>query len=81
MSTQLEAWNDGAAISAILDFVTRVTTPGGPSFVPLTDRIAVFDNDGTLWCDQPVIQLAYIVQRWKEMAQQDWISDVREPFK
>jgi hypothetical protein len=40
MSTQLEAWNDGAAISAILDFVTRVTTPGGPSFVPLTDPIS-----------------------------------------
>jgi len=54
MTTQLESWNDGAAKSAILDFVTKVTTSGSPDFVPEPERIATFDNDGTLWCEQPV---------------------------
>jgi hypothetical protein len=54
MSAQLESWNDGACRRAIVDFVTRVTTPGEAFVVP-ADRIAVFDNDGTLWCEQPVI--------------------------
>ena len=56
----LSSWCEGPAKQSIVDFVTRVTTAGGPDFVPQPDRIAVFDNDGTLWCDQPVIQLAHI---------------------
>jgi len=71
MSVQLDSWNDGAARRAIVDFVTRVTTSDSPAFVPPAERIAVFDNDGTLWCEQPVIQLAHILQRWEEMAQQN----------
>jgi hypothetical protein len=71
MSVQLDSWNDAAARRAIVDFVTRVTTPDSPAFVPPAERIAVFDNDGTLWCEQPVIELAHILQRWEEMAQQN----------
>jgi len=81
MSAQLNSWNDGAAKRAIVDFVTGVTTPGGPAFVPAADRIAVFDNDGTLWCEQPVIQLAHILERWVEMAQQNKSLRDQQPWK
>ena len=50
----LASWNDGAARSAIVDFVARVTKEGGKEYVPPSERIATFDNDGTLWCEQPV---------------------------
>src|SRR3954462_8479465 len=53
-SPALPSWNDGPAKRAILDFAKRVTTPGGPDFVPPEDRIATFDQDGTLWVEQPV---------------------------
>ena len=57
----LASWNDGAAKSAILDFVARVTKEGGPDFVPPAERIATFDNDGTLWCEQPMqVQLFFL---------------------
>jgi len=49
----LPSWNDGAAKKAITDFVARVTTLGGADFVPPAERIATFDNDGTLWTEQP----------------------------
>ena len=45
----LPSWNNGPARTAILDFVSRVTTKGGPDFVPVEERVATFDNDGTLW--------------------------------
>ena len=50
----LASWNDGAVKSAILDFVARATKPGGAEFAPPAERIAVFDNDGTLCCEQPL---------------------------
>ena len=50
----LRSWNDAAAKRAIVDFVGRVTREGGPDFVPVADRIATFDNDGTLWAEKPV---------------------------
>ena len=50
----LPSWNTGASKQAILDFVTRVTTDGGADFVAPAERIAVFDNDGTLWAEQPL---------------------------
>lgn len=59
----LPSWRDGAAKRAILDFVAAVTRPGGPRFVAPTDRIATFDNDGTLWCEQPTIEVAYTKER------------------
>ena len=59
----LPSWNDGAARTAILDYVERVTTEGGPDFVPPPERIAVFDNDGTLWCEKPGYVQAYFLGR------------------
>ena len=50
-AAQLASWNDGATKTAITDFVARVTAQGGPDFVPPAERIAVFDNDGTLWTE------------------------------
>lgn len=50
----LPSWNDGAAKQAILGFVADVTTPGSPNFVPPAERIAVFDNEGTLWIEPPM---------------------------
>ena len=81
MPTQLESWNDGAVKSAILDFVMKVTTPGSPDFVPEPERIATFDNDGTLWCEQPVpVQAFFAFDRVKALAPQhpEWVD--QEPF-
>jgi phosphoglycolate phosphatase-like HAD superfamily hydrolase len=78
----LPSWNDGAVKKSITDFVARVTTPGGPDFVPVEQRIATFDNDGTLWCEQPVyFQVAFAFDRVKALAPQhpEWRS--KQPFK
>jgi hypothetical protein len=78
----LPSWNDGAAKSAIIDFVRRVTTVGGADFVPPDERIATFDNDGTLWCEMPIYtQCAFAIDRVKQLAPQhpDWKST--QPFK
>src|SRR6201988_5576156 len=71
----LPSWNEGATKASILDFVARVTTQGGPFFVPVEQRIATFDNDGTLWIEQPMyIQLAFALDRVKALAPMhpDW---------
>ena len=57
----LPSWNDGSSKRAVVDFVTRVTTPGGRDFVPQPERIAVFDNDGTLWAEQPMYFQAFFI--------------------
>jgi phosphoserine phosphatase len=78
----LESWNDGMAKSAILDFVTRVTKDGGVEYVPPAERIAVFDNDGTLWCEQPIqVQIFFLIDRVKELAAKDPTVKERLPFK
>jgi len=65
----LPSWNHGPAKQAITDFVVNVTKEGGPDFVPVAARIAVFDNDGTLWCEQPMyVQLAFALDRVKALA-------------
>jgi hypothetical protein len=51
LAESLPSWNDGPAKAAIVDFVSRVTKEGGGDFVPVSERIAVFDNDGTLWSE------------------------------
>lgn len=82
MSSILSSWQDGAAKQAILDFVTRVTTVNGPDFVPPADRIATFDNDGTLWCEKPLpIQFDFILRRWVEMAQERPALRNQQPWK
>jgi hypothetical protein len=59
----LRSWNDGAAVAAIRDFVARVTAEGSPELLPPPERVAVFDNDGTLWCEKPMpIELGLILQ-------------------
>jgi phosphoserine phosphatase len=78
----LPSWNETAAKKAIVDFVTRVTREGGPDFVPAAERIATFDNDGTLWAEQPVyVQLAFALARVKTLASQhpEWTQ--QQPFK
>jgi phosphoglycolate phosphatase-like HAD superfamily hydrolase len=78
----LPSWNDSAAKQAILDFVTRVTKKGGPDFVPEADRIATFDNDGTLWCEQPFyFQGLFAFDRIKALAPQHPEWEERQPFK
>ncbi|WP_426535661.1 HAD family hydrolase [Bradyrhizobium sp. McL0615] len=76
----LPSWNEGAAKKSITDFVTKVTMQGGADFVPSAERIATFDNDGTLWCEQPAyFQLAF--DRIKEMAPQHPEWKTTQPFK
>jgi len=78
MAGELASWNDGAARRAIVDFVER-TVAGG---VPVDERIAVFDNDGTLWCEQPMpIQLDFILRRLVEMAEAAPNLRERQPWK
>ncbi|HEY7294183.1 MAG TPA: HAD family hydrolase [Dehalococcoidia bacterium] len=78
----LASWNDGKAKQAILDFVGQVTNRSGPSFVPPEARVAVFDNDGTLWCEKPLpIQADFLLRRVGEMAQQDPSLRTRQPWK
>jgi phosphoserine phosphatase len=67
----LPSWNEGLSKQNIVSFVHAVTTPGGPQFVQPEERIAVFDNDGTLWCEQPsYFQFAFVFDRMKAMAPQ-----------
>jgi haloacid dehalogenase-like hydrolase len=78
----LSTWNEGAAKSQILDFVARVTETGGSDFVSPAERIATFDNDGTLWCEQPLqTQVFFLIDRTKELAAQDPALKERQPFK
>ena len=67
----LPSWNDTAAKKAIIAFVAKVTKEGSPDFVPPSERIAVFDNDGTLWCEQPMYtQVAFALDRVKATGRQ-----------
>jgi phosphoserine phosphatase len=78
----LPSWNDGAPKSAILGFVARVTTQGGADFVPPPERIATFDNDGTLCCEQPLqTQFFFLFDRVKELSARDPALSERQPFK
>jgi phosphoserine phosphatase len=77
----LASWNDGPAKKAIVDFVARVTTAHGPDFVRPAERIATFDNDGTLWAEQPMyFQLLFAVDRLKATALQHPEWKHQEPF-
>ena len=78
----LPSWNDGAAKSSITQFVARVTTQGDADFVPPDQRIATFDNDGTLWIEQPMyVQFAFILDRVKVLAPQNPGWKTKQPFK
>jgi len=77
----LPSWNDGAARKSVVEFVAKVTKEGGPDFVPPAERIAVFDNDGTLWAEQPMyFQAFFIFDRIKQLAPQHPEWKEKEPF-
>jgi haloacid dehalogenase-like hydrolase len=77
----LPSWNDGPNKRAITDFVARVTLQGGPDFVPPAERIATFDNDGTLWAEQPMyFQLLFALDRVKALAPLHPEWQTKEPF-
>jgi len=81
-SAGLESWNEGPARDRIVRFVEGVSTPGSASFVPEAERVAVFDNDGTLWSEHPMyVQLAYVLDRVREMSSEhpEWSRE--EPFR
>jgi hypothetical protein len=81
VTDQLPTWNDTAPKQAIFDFVERVTKQGSPDFVPPAERIATFDNDGTLWAEQPMyFQIMFALYRVKVLAPQHPEWKTKEPF-
>jgi hypothetical protein len=81
-SDPLSCWNEGPSKRAIIHFVTSVTTPGSADFVPPQERIATFDNDGTLWSEQPMyFQLIFALDRVKALAPQHPEWKQKQPFK
>ncbi len=78
----LSLWNDGATKTAITDFVARVTQAGSPDFVAPEARVAVFDNDGTLWCEKPVpVQADFLLHRIGEQAAKDPSLRDKQPWQ
>ena len=78
----LPSWRDGKAKQSILDFVATVTREGSPGFVPVPQRVATFDNDGTLWCEHPMyVQLAFALDQVKAMAPAHPEWKKKQPFK
>ncbi|HUA45288.1 MAG TPA: HAD family hydrolase [Solirubrobacteraceae bacterium] len=80
--SMLASWNDTAATQQIVKFVERVTREGHADYVRPSERIAVFDNDGTLWCEKPIqIEIAFILKRFAEMVDADASLRDRQPWK
>src|ERR1043166_1953107 len=78
----LPSWNDEPPKHAIVKFVADPPRAGAPTFVPPAERIAVFDNDGTLWCEQPMyVQLAFVLDRVRALAPQNPKWKTQQPFK
>jgi len=78
----LPSWNDGKAKQSVVEFVAKVTNSGSPDFVPPAERIATFDNDGTLWAEQPLpVQLFFALDRVKALAPQHPEWRKKDPFK
>jgi phosphoglycolate phosphatase-like HAD superfamily hydrolase len=78
----LPSWTDGPARKTILDFVARVIDEGGTDYVPPAERVATFDNDGTLWCEQPVyVQAVFALDRARSMAERDPTLSEKPAFR
>ena len=78
----MPSWNDGPAKQAIVEFVRTVTDKSSPNYVPPEQRIATFDNDGTLWCEQPMyFQGFFTFDRVKALAPQHPEWKEKQPFK
>jgi phosphoserine phosphatase len=82
MTGFLPSWNEGTAKTAIIEFVTAATTAGDPGFIQSADRIATFDNDGTLWVEQPMPpQFDFLLRTWTAEARADSSLASRQPYK
>jgi phosphoserine phosphatase len=77
----LPSWNDGPLKTAIIDYVKKVTNSTDKGFIPVEDRIATFDNDGTLWTEQPTIELEYAKLAFKKMIQKNPELAQQQPYK
>jgi hypothetical protein len=81
-AADLQSWRDTDSRRAIVEFVQAANQDGGPGYVPPAERIAVFDNDGTLWTEKPMpIQLDFIMRGFAEAAQRDPALREQQPFK
>ncbi|MFZ0596005.1 MAG: HAD family hydrolase [Flavobacterium sp.] len=80
-SDPLPSWNDGALKKEIIAYVTKVTKTGSPDFIPVEDRIATFDNDGTLWAEKPYVQELFAFYRVKKMVEANPSLAQKQPFK
>ena len=82
MMHNLKSWNETSTKQAILEFVAAVMDESGPQYVPPAERIAVFDNDGTLWCEKPMyIQLDYLLRKLAAQAKMDASLRDTQPWK
>lgn len=77
----LPSWNDGTLKKEIIAYVTKVTKEGSPDFIPKENRIATFDNDGTLWAEQPLVQELFAFYRVKKMVEANPALAQKQPFK
>ncbi|MFI5694743.1 HAD family hydrolase [Kribbella sp. NPDC051586] len=78
----LPSWQDTPARQAIVDYVERAVQEGGAQYVPPSERIAVFDNDGTLWCEKPMpVELGFILEQLAEMAERDSSLHTQQPWQ
>jgi hypothetical protein len=77
----LPSWNDGAVKHSITAFVTQATDSSSKGFIPITERIATFDNDGTLWAERPIVQELFATARLKSMLEKDKSLAQKQPFK
>ena len=77
----LPSWNDAPTKQAILSFVKEATDQSSAKYIEPADRIATFDNDGTLWCEQPVVELVFTKGRLKELLAKDPTLKEKQPFK
>ncbi len=81
-SDPLPSWRQGEIKSTILDFVQQIVTPGSPDYQLPAERIAVFDNDGTLWCEQPIqIQVFFLLDQIKKLPTENPVLAAQQPFK
>ena len=82
MNADLSLWNDTPVRTAVQEYVARATNYHNPAYVPPEERIAVFDNDGTLWCEKPVyVQLDFTMRRWVEMVRENPALADEQPWK
>jgi len=78
----LPSWNEGPSKQAVLSFIQKTTTEGSPDFVPVAERIAVFDHDGTLWSEQPIyVQMAFTIDRIKALSPKHPEWKTTQPFQ